>query len=81
MWLMFEVVGYRAAEAAGSRMCDHHHLPSQSSLGEIDHVNFLSDNIGTLFMQEDYSDVTLIVENQRFPVHKVVLAARSDYFR
>lgn len=62
-------------------MCDHHHLPSQSSLGEIDHVNFLSDNIGTLFMQEDYSDVTLVVENQRFPVHKVVLAARSDYFR
>ena len=32
-------------------------------------------------MQEDYSDVILLVENVRFPAHKVILAARSDYFR
>lgn len=32
-------------------------------------------------MSDDYSDVTFIVEGQRRPAHKVILAARSEYFR
>lgn len=32
-------------------------------------------------MSDDYSDVTLIVSGQRFNSHKVILAARSQYFR
>lgn len=34
-----------------------------------------------LFMCQDYSDVEFIVENQRLPAHRVILAARSEYFR
>lgn len=34
-----------------------------------------------LCLNEDYSDVTFIVENQRLPAHRVMLAARSEYFR
>jgi len=32
-------------------------------------------------MQDSYSDITLVVDGQRFVAHKVVLAARSEYFR
>jgi BTB/POZ domain-containing protein 9 len=48
---------------------------------DVEHIDLLSDNIGALFMQEHYSDVTLLVDTQHFPAHKVVLAARSEYFR
>ena len=48
---------------------------------DVEHVDQLSDNIGALFMQESYSDITLVVDGQRFPAHKVILAARSEYFR
>lgn len=34
-----------------------------------------------LCLNEDYSDVCFIVENQRLPAHRVMLAARSEYFR
>ncbi|XP_013386966.1 BTB/POZ domain-containing protein 9-like isoform X2 [Lingula anatina] len=61
-------------------MCDHRLLRSGSA-GEIDHVQHLSDNIGALFENADYHDVTIIVEQQHFSAHKVILAARSEYFR
>ena len=62
-------------------MCDHHRLRTQTSMGEVDHVNYLSENIGALFMKDDYCDVTLLVESSRYPAHRVILAARSEYFR
>ena len=62
-------------------MCDHPYLGVASGPGDIQHAHSLSDNIGALFMQEDYSDMTLLVENEQFPAHKVILAARSEYFR
>ncbi|CAF5209387.1 unnamed protein product, partial [Rotaria magnacalcarata] len=34
-----------------------------------------------LFNQSDYSDIELIVESERFYAHRIILAARSDYFR
>lgn len=49
--------------------------------GEVEHVDFLSENIGALYENADYSDITIVVENHRFNAHKVILAARSDYFR
>lgn len=41
----------------------------------------LSEHIGSLCLSSEYSDLTLIVEGQRIPAHKVILAASSDYFR
>ncbi len=69
------------SERRKADMCDHHHLRASTPAGEIEHVNFLSENIGVLFMNEDYSDIILCVEGQRFHAHKVILAARSEYFR
>ncbi|XP_048507554.1 BTB/POZ domain-containing protein 9 isoform X2 [Athalia rosae] len=60
-------------------MSSHHHLSPSS--GEIEHIHSLSEDIGALYLSDDYSDVTLIVAGQRFNGHKVILAARSQYFR
>ena len=53
----------------------------QPALGEIQHVGFLSEHIGALYLNDEYSDVTLVVEGTKFQGHKVILAARSEYFR
>lgn len=37
--------------------------------------------MGELCMSSEYSDVTFIVENQKIPAHRVILASRSSYFR
>jgi len=50
-------------------------------IGEVQHIHFLSEHIGALFLNDEYSDVTLVVESNRFNAHKVILAARSEYFR
>uniref|UniRef100_A0A2H1VX80 BTB/POZ domain-containing protein 9 n=1 Tax=Spodoptera frugiperda TaxID=7108 RepID=A0A2H1VX80_SPOFR len=50
-------------------------------IGDIEHISHLSEHIGSLCLSSEYSDVTLIVEGQRIPAHKVILAASSDYFR
>ena len=60
-------------------MSSHHHL--KISTGEVEHINHLSEDIGALYMSDDYSDVTLVVAGHRFNAHKVILAARSQYFR
>ncbi|XP_063993125.1 BTB/POZ domain-containing protein 9 [Diachasmimorpha longicaudata] len=60
-------------------MSSHHHLNATS--GEVVHINDLSEDIGALYLSDEYSDVTLIVSGQRFNGHRVILAARSQYFR
>ncbi|XP_032664988.1 BTB/POZ domain-containing protein 9 [Odontomachus brunneus] len=60
-------------------MSSHHHLNPSS--GEIDHIHFVSEDVGALYRSEDYSDVTLVVAGQKFNTHKLILAARSEYFR
>lgn len=52
-----------------------------AAIGEVEHIHFLSEHIGALYLNDEYSDVTLIVEGVRFHAHKVILAARSEYFR
>lgn len=56
-------------------------LVASLGLGEVDHVRSLSDNLGALLLSDNYQDITLIVENQRIPAHKIILASRSEYFR
>lgn len=64
-----------------AKMSDSHHLGTSPSLGEVEHIAHLSEHIGSLFWNEDYSDITLLIEGQRIPSHKVILASRSEYFR
>ena len=48
----------------------------------IGHLNStLSDDLGRLFVDGHLSDVVLRVRDQKFPVHRAILAARSPVFR
>ncbi|CAB1339920.1 unnamed protein product [Coregonus sp. 'balchen'] len=58
-----------------------HPLRPLASVSEIDHIHLLSEQLGALVPGEEYSDVTFIVEEKRFPAHRVILAARGHYFR
>ena len=53
------------------------HNNTTSANGEVQHIQKLSDHIGALFLNDEYSDVSLIVEGQKFRAHRVILAARS----
>jgi BTB/POZ domain-containing protein 9 len=44
-------------------------------------VKQLSKDIGNLFNNTDYCDLKLIVEGVEFKAHRIILAARSEYFR
>lgn len=67
----------------------HQYLQSQTSGGgnhpfrlvDIEHLYQLSGSLTLLYLNEEYSDITLVVEGQRLPAHKVILAVRSEYFR
>ncbi|XP_063040344.1 BTB/POZ domain-containing protein 9 isoform X2 [Engraulis encrasicolus] len=62
-------------------MSNSHPLRPLSSAAQIDHMHLLSEQLGALLPGEEYSDVTLVVEEKRFPAHRVILAARCHYFR
>lgn len=53
----------------------------QPQNGEIDHMSYLSDCIGALFLSDEYSDISFRIENEVIHAHKVILAACSNYFR
>nr|XP_054348557.1 BTB/POZ domain-containing protein 9 isoform X1 [Pongo pygmaeus] len=62
-------------------MSNSHPLRPFTAVGEIDHVHILSEHIGALLIGEEYGDVTFVVEKKRFSAHRVILAARCQYFR
>ena len=49
--------------------------------GVVDHSSTLAQDIGALFLNDQYSDITLKLDSKTFHAHKVILAARSHYFR
>ena len=53
----------------------------RSAAGEIDHVELLSSQTSALYHSQEFADVTFIIDKRRFHAHRVVLAARSEYFR
>ncbi|XP_061390585.1 BTB/POZ domain-containing protein 9 [Musca vetustissima] len=55
--------------------------PNKPRTDEIELTELFSSQMAQLCLNEDYSDVCFIVENQRLPAHRVMLAARSEYFR
>ncbi|XP_002132313.3 BTB/POZ domain-containing protein 9-like [Drosophila pseudoobscura] len=52
-------------------------VPFDRNLGDI----LLALDLNSLFMNELYSDVAFIVEDQRLPAHRMILICRSQYFR
>lgn len=48
---------------------------------EIDLGDRFSADIARLCMNDRYADVEFVVEEQRLPAHRAILAARSEYFR
>ncbi|VDK71576.1 unnamed protein product [Litomosoides sigmodontis] len=56
-------------------------LPHTSGSGEVQHINYLAEHIGNLYITGECSDITLKVEGRLVPAHRVILAARSQYFR
>lgn len=50
-------------------------------LAKIDHVELLSSQSGLLYFSKEFTDVTFVVDKEKFKAHRVMLAARSDYFR
>ncbi|XP_073981114.1 BTB (POZ) domain containing 9 [Rhodnius prolixus] len=63
-------------------MSDNHQMGDQPPTnGEIDHVNYLSQDIGALCLNDDYSDVTLNIDGEVVKAHKAILASRCEYFR
>ena len=48
---------------------------------DVKHLDHLSERIGTLSLNPEYSDITFLVEDERLPAHKAVLACSSEYFR
>ena len=51
------------------------------ALGEVEHFDHLSGDFFDLYKSQQYADVTFLVVNNRFPAHRVVLAARCEFFR
>ncbi|XP_065183093.1 BTB/POZ domain-containing protein 9-like [Sycon ciliatum] len=49
--------------------------------GSVVHLSELSTDLQNLRLSDSLADAVLIVEKKRFPVHRVVLAARCEYFR
>uniref|UniRef100_A0A183C5N0 BTB domain-containing protein n=1 Tax=Globodera pallida TaxID=36090 RepID=A0A183C5N0_GLOPA len=54
---------------------------SFSPYGEIQYTAQLVEQLAFLYLNEEFSDLVLIVDGQRFPVHRVILATRSSYFK
>lgn len=48
---------------------------------EVEHTHHLSECIGSLLFNAEYSDVTLVVEGEHLQAHKLILASSCDYFR
>ncbi|XP_052230121.1 kelch-like protein 26 [Dreissena polymorpha] len=54
---------------------------SQITFEDVSHGGLLMRGLNKLRDQKQLFDVVLIVENERLPAHRVVLASCSDYFR
>ncbi|XP_068155599.1 BTB/POZ domain-containing protein 9-like [Drosophila tropicalis] len=51
------------------------------SMDKVDLTGRLLADMASLCLSESYADVEFLVEQQKLPAHRVVLAVRSEYFR
>lgn len=47
----------------------------------MEHACDLAERIGSLLFDSKSSDLTLIVEGERLPVHRAIMASSCEYFR
>lgn len=52
-----------------------------SSVELINHSNLVLSNLESLYLNDEFSDITLVIDNSEIPAHKIILASSSDYFR
>ncbi|TGZ74333.1 hypothetical protein CRM22_000993 [Opisthorchis felineus] len=72
----------RATFPVAGAVCATNRIPrGDRSTQYIDHSSDVAASISNLYGNELFSDVTLVVQGVQFTAHKVVLAARSEYFR
>ncbi|OON15290.1 BTB/POZ domain protein, partial [Opisthorchis viverrini] len=71
----------RATFPVAGAVCATNRVPRDRSTQYIDHSSDVAASISNLYGNELFSDVTLVVQGVQFTAHKVVLAARSEYFR
>ena len=50
------------------------------AIGEVEHYDQLSGDFMDVLKSGENSDVTLVVEGERFHLHKAILSARCHYF-
>ena len=50
------------------------------AIGEVEHYDQLSGDFMDVLKSGENSDVTLVVEGERFHLHKAILSARCQYF-
>ena len=48
---------------------------------DVDHLTLLSSQLGNLLKGADNTDVTFVVEGEHCEAHRIILAARCEYFR
>ncbi|XP_050435406.1 BTB/POZ domain-containing protein 9-like [Adelges cooleyi] len=51
-----------------------------SDYEQIDHAHFLVDDISKLYLNERFSDVVFVVDNEELHAHRLVLATHSGFF-
>lgn len=47
----------------------------------INHADLVLSNLESLYLNDEFSDITLSIDNSQIPAHKVILASNSEYFR
>ena len=55
-------------------------IADQNDIECVEELHILSEDIGKLFENDSYSDITLNIEGTHIQAHKVILATRSSYF-
>ena len=55
-------------------------IADQNDIECVEELHILSEDIGKLFENDSYSDITLNIEGTHIQAHKVILATRSNYF-